>query len=55
MQSQMLRNKALSKTMIRRMSQLIMKISSANTGQPKVAYGTGGPSSFLKKKPMIDS
>lgn len=47
--------KALSKTTIRRMSQLIMKISSANTGQPKVAYGTGGPSSFLKKKPMIDS
>ena len=32
-----------------------MKISSANTGQPKLAYGTGGPSSFLKKKPMIDS
>ena len=53
MQSQMLRNKALSKTMIRRMSQLIMKISSVNTGQPKVAYGTGGPSSFLKKKAML--
>ena len=55
MKSQMLRNKALSRTMIRRMSQLILKISSANTGQPMVAYGTGGPSSFLKKKPMINS
>ena len=32
-----------------------MKIGSANTGQPKVAYGTGGSSSFLKKKPMINS
>lgn len=51
----MLRNEALFKTMIRRMSQLIMKISSANTGQPKVAYGTGGPGSFLGRKPMINS
>lgn len=50
MQSQMLRNKALSKTMIRKMNQLIMKISSANTGQPKAAYGTGGPKLISQEK-----